>query len=59
VGHAKLREMLLGGAGVAFHHAGIAPEDRATVEGLFLRGHVRVLCSTSTLAGASLLHLAS
>ena len=46
----KLRELLASGAGVAFHHAGISAEDRATVEALFAKNQIRVLCSTSTLA---------
>ena len=45
------RDLLSTGAGIAFHHAGITPADRSTVEGLFLSGGVRILCSTSTLAG--------
>lgn len=36
--------------GVAYHHAGLPPDDRMMVEQLFLRGSLRILCSTSTLA---------
>jgi hypothetical protein len=44
------RELLLSGAQVAFHNAGLEADDRATVEALFQECHLRVLCSTSTLA---------
>ncbi|KAJ5637866.1 hypothetical protein N7490_007745 [Penicillium lividum] len=37
-------------AGVAFHHAGLAPSDRHAVEQGFLDGHINVICCTSTLA---------
>jgi replicative superfamily II helicase len=37
-------------AGVAYHHAGLPPDDRAIVEQLFLTGKIKILCSTSTLA---------
>ncbi|CAG7922892.1 unnamed protein product [Penicillium olsonii] len=37
-------------AGVAFHHAGLGPEDRHTVETGFKEGHISVICCTSTLA---------
>jgi replicative superfamily II helicase len=36
--------------GVAFHHAGLAKEDRDRVEAWFKEGKVRLLFSTSTLA---------
>ena len=36
--------------GVALHHAGITPEDRATVEKAYLEGQLSVICCTSTLA---------
>lgn len=36
--------------GVAYHHAGLAAEDRAVVEDLYLRGELGVICCTSTLA---------
>lgn len=36
--------------GVAYHHAGLPPDDRMIIEQLFLHGRIRVLCSTSTLA---------
>jgi len=45
------RELISTGNGqVAFHHAGITADDRHFVEQLFQQGHIRVLCSTSTLA---------
>ncbi|CAG8158979.1 unnamed protein product [Penicillium salamii] len=37
-------------AGVAFHHAGLGPADRHTVEMGFKEGHISVICCTSTLA---------
>ncbi|CAL5874362.1 uncharacterized protein PFLUO_LOCUS8658 [Penicillium psychrofluorescens] len=37
-------------AGVAFHHAGLSPVDRHTVEKGFLGGDINVICCTSTLA---------
>ncbi|KAJ5823570.1 Nucleotide-sugar transporter [Penicillium robsamsonii] len=37
-------------AGVAFHHAGLGPADRHTVETGFREGHINVICCTSTLA---------
>ncbi|CAD1778321.1 similar to Saccharomyces cerevisiae YGL251C HFM1 Meiosis specific DNA helicase involved in the conversion of double-stranded breaks to later recombination intermediates and in crossover control [Maudiozyma barnettii] len=36
--------------GVAFHNAGLILEDRSMVEEAFLKGTVRILCATSTLA---------
>ncbi|OQE42952.1 hypothetical protein PENCOP_c003G06758 [Penicillium coprophilum] len=36
--------------GVAFHHAGLGPADRHTVETGFREGHINVICCTSTLA---------
>jgi ATP-dependent DNA helicase HFM1/MER3 len=44
----QLRELIR--AGYAYHHGGLPPDDRATVEQLYLSGHIMVLCSTSTLA---------
>lgn len=35
---------------VAFHHAGMPPEDKARVEEAFAAGEIRCLCATSTLA---------
>jgi ATP-dependent DNA helicase HFM1/MER3 len=37
-------------AGVAFHHAGLDPADRHTIENGFLQGEVNIICCTSTLA---------
>lgn len=44
----KLRTLV--GRGLAYHHAGLPPDDRGIVEKLFLMGAIHVLCSTSTLA---------
>lgn len=37
-------------SGVAFHHGGLERQDRDSVEDAFLRGHLSVVCCTSTLA---------
>lgn len=44
----KLKDVLM--SGVGFHHAGLTNEDRRLVEGLFLRGILPVLCTTTSLA---------
>ncbi|MGC9514834.1 ATP-dependent DNA helicase [Methanocrinis sp.] len=44
----KLAECVRGG--VAFHHAGLLPEQRAIVERGFRSGEIRVIASTPTLA---------
>lgn len=36
--------------GVAFHHAGLTPEDKQAVENAFREGHLNVICCTTTLA---------
>jgi replicative superfamily II helicase len=36
--------------GFSTHHAGMLRKDRNLVEDLFRNGHIKVLCSTSTLA---------
>lgn len=36
--------------GVAFHHAGLAPEDKQAVENAFRDGHLHIICCTTTLA---------
>ena len=36
--------------GVGFHTAGLCPSDRALVEQLFIKGIIRIICTTSTLA---------
>jgi pre-mRNA-splicing helicase BRR2 len=46
--NADLKELLPYGLGV--HHAGLSKVDRTLVEDLFADGHIRVLCSTATLA---------
>nr|POE47024.1 atp-dependent dna helicase mer3 [Quercus suber] len=43
-----LRDIVL--TGVAFHHAGLALDDRTGVERAYLAGEVNVICCTSTLA---------
>jgi replicative superfamily II helicase len=43
-----LRELLPHGIGV--HNAGLARKDRKLVEGGFLRGDMRIVCCTATLA---------
>lgn len=36
--------------GVAFHHAGLSPDDKQAVENAFREGHINVICCTTTLA---------
>lgn len=43
-----LRDLLY--KGVAYHHSGLPPDDRALVEQLYLMKAVHILCCTSTLA---------
>ncbi|KAI8147636.1 Sec63 Brl domain-containing protein [Fennellomyces sp. T-0311] len=45
---ANLQELLP--YGFAIHHAGMTRADRTLVEELFADGHIKVLCSTATLA---------
>ncbi|KAK9780067.1 hypothetical protein SCAR479_03191 [Seiridium cardinale] len=44
----ELHDMVL--YGVAFHHAGLDAQDRASVERNYLSGQLQVICCTSTLA---------
>jgi len=37
-------------AGIAYHNAGMEPDDRRLVEQSFVEGKIRVICTTSTLA---------
>jgi ATP-dependent DNA helicase HFM1/MER3 len=48
IGNKELRELI--GCGVAFHHAGLDPQDRHAIEIAFLKGDVSLICCTSTLA---------
>ncbi|KAK5723529.1 ATP-dependent DNA helicase MER3 [Elasticomyces elasticus] len=48
VGEKDLRETI--SSGVAFHHAGLQPQDRLAVEKGYLEGDINVICCTSTLA---------
>lgn len=43
-----MRKLLLNG--IAYHHAGLPPDERLIVEHLFLAGEIQILCSTSTLS---------
>lgn len=36
--------------GIAFHNAGLSLDDRKAIEQNFIRGKIKILCSTSTLA---------
>jgi len=38
------------GCGVAFHHAGLDPQDRNAIEMSYLKGDISLICCTSTLA---------
>jgi len=35
--------------GISFHHAGMSAEERSTIEELFRKQHLQVICSTATL----------
>lgn len=49
--HFDEKELLIYAAhGIAFHHAGLSPNDRKKVELLFIEGKLNILCSTSTLS---------
>eukprot|EP01060_Flectonema_neradi_P002536 TRINITY_DN11596_c1_g1_i1.p1 TRINITY_DN11596_c1_g1~~TRINITY_DN11596_c1_g1_i1.p1 ORF type:complete len:1559 (+),score=327.75 TRINITY_DN11596_c1_g1_i1:29-4678(+) len=37
-------------SGVAYHHAGMSPQERSTVEQLYFSREIQVLCTTTTLA---------
>jgi len=44
----KLSEVVV--SGVAFHHAGLRPQQRKTIEDCFKKNLIKVICSTPTLA---------
>lgn len=48
VGTKELQELV--GCGVAYHHAGLDPQDRCAIETAYLKGDISVICCTSTLA---------
>lgn len=48
VGGKDLQELV--GCGVAYHHAGLDPQDRGAIETAYLKGDISVICCTSTLA---------
>jgi ATP-dependent DNA helicase HFM1/MER3 len=48
VGSKELQDLVE--LGVAFHHAGLDPQDRNLVETAYLKGDISVICCTSTLA---------
>ena len=37
-------------AGVAFHHGGLEPADRHSIESAYVKGNISVICCTTTLA---------
>jgi ATP-dependent DNA helicase HFM1/MER3 len=48
VGSKELQQLV--GCGVAFHHAGLDPQDRHAIETAYLKGNISLICCTSTLA---------
>lgn len=44
----QLKDLFEGGFSI--HHAGMLRKDRNLVESLFSKGHIKILCSTATLA---------
>ncbi|KAE9373450.1 P-loop containing nucleoside triphosphate hydrolase protein [Stipitochalara longipes BDJ] len=48
VGNKDLQQLV--GCGVAFHHAGLGPQDRHAIETAYLKGDISLICCTSTLA---------
>lgn len=44
------RNIDLAAAGIGIHHAGMDYRDRKLMEALFLKNHLHVICTTSTLA---------
>ncbi len=45
-----LRLSLCAGFGIAFHHSGLTSEQRHLIEDSFKKGHIKIICSTPTLA---------
>ena len=35
---------------VGYHNGGLCLKDRSLIEGLFLKGDIKILCTTNTLA---------
>jgi ATP-dependent DNA helicase HFM1/MER3 len=48
VGSKELQQLVA--CGVAFHHAGLDPQDRHAIETAYLKGDISLICCTSTLA---------
>jgi len=48
VGSKELQDLV--GCGIAFHHAGLDPQDRNAIEMAYLKGDISLICCTSTLA---------
>lgn len=46
--HQSLKNMVP--CGIAFHNASLNYQDRRIIEELFIAGHVKIICTTSTLS---------
>ncbi|KAL4581591.1 hypothetical protein LXL04_006114 [Taraxacum kok-saghyz] len=49
-GDKQMQSYILYGGKFGYHNGGLSPKDRSLIEGLFLNGDLRVLCTTNTLA---------